>query len=120
MQAGELTERVGFYCRGEKTDSPDYGRTKTPFRDLPEFEARANIKPRLGGEEVLAGRLTGKNLVNVTVRQSTAMRRVDVSWKLRDMRSGVEYNIRSVIDPYRGDSNRGRFFEFLCEAGGAL
>jgi hypothetical protein len=42
-----------------------------------------------------------------------------VSWKVRDLAKGVDYNIRSIIDPHQADSQRGQWFEMLCEAGGA-
>lgn len=118
MQAGDLRSKVGFYKRPDASDSsPDYGNTEGEFPDTPEFECAANIKPKLGGESVLAGRLTGTNLVNITVRRSSSTAQVDTDWRVKDERSGTIYNIRSIIDPQEGTNQHGRFFEMLCEKG---
>lgn len=121
MQAGDLRSRVGFYKRGAVgADSPpaiDYGNTELEFGDDPEFTCSANIKPRLGGEGVLAARLTGTNLVNITVRRSSDTLLINTAWRCKDERSGVLYNIRSVIDPYEHTTDHGKFLELLCERG---
>lgn len=115
MQAGDLRSRVGFYQRLSGDDG--YGNVEGRYPSAPNFECRANIRPKLGGESVLASRLTGTNLVNITVRQSTNTRLIDTAWVLKDERSGIAYNVRSVIDPDEGTSQHGRFFEMLCEKG---
>lgn len=115
-RAGDLRERVGFY-RPFTTDD-GYGNTQVGFEDDPTFTpVAAEMAPKLGGESVLSGRITGTNFVNITVRSSSNTRGVDTSWKARDERSGVEYNIRSIIDPERGTPRRGRWLEMLCEQG---
>lgn len=121
MQAGDLCSRVGFYKREDLSDSsPDTGNLEGEFPDEPEFTSKAMIKPRLGGEGVLAGRLSGRHLVNITVRNCDQVAEVNEEWKARDMRKGVDYNIRDVIDPFEGDHRRGRWVEFLCEVGVAV
>jgi hypothetical protein len=121
MQAGDLRSRVGFYKRGaigaDSPPAPDYGTTEGEYPDTPEFTCAANIKPRLGGESVLAARLTGTNLVNITVWRSSDTAQVDTSWRLKDERTGVLYNIRSVIDPDEHTAQHGRWLELLCERG---
>ena len=69
------------------------------------------------GESVLAERLTGKNLVNITVRQSINTRLITEDWRAKNERSGETYNIRSIIDPDQGTGQAGRFIELLCEKG---
>ncbi len=120
IQAGDLRSKVGFYQRGTRgADSPavDDGNYETEFPDEPEFTCSANIKPRLGGEQVLASRLEGTNLVNITVRKSSDTVQVGTAWRAKDERSGSIYNIRSVIDPYENTSDHGKFLEMLCEKG---
>lgn len=121
MQAGDLRSKVGFYQRGSvgvnSPPAPDYGDNELEFGSTPDFTCLANIKPRLGGEAVLAARLTGINHVNITVRTSTDTKRVDPTWRCKDERSGASYNIRSVIDPYEHTSDRGNWIEMLCEKG---
>ncbi len=123
LQAGDLRRKVGFYKRGEigadSPPAPDYGNSETEFPAEPEFTCRANIKPRLGGESVLASRLTGTNLVNITVRQSINTAMVDTAWRAKDERSGEIFNIRSIIDPDEDTPNHGCFWEMLCEKGSA-
>lgn len=117
MQAGALRDRVGFYRRVETDDG--YGNTEADFAPAPHFTCAARIAPRLGGEQVLAGRLAGTNLVNITVRASADVALVDETWRIRDERAAVLYNIRSIIDPGQGTPRQGAFVELLCEKGGA-
>lgn len=119
MQAGDLRSKVGFYKRPASGNSPDsdYGVAEAEFPDDPEFTCAANIKPRLGGETVLAQRLTGTNLVNITVRQSSQTELVNTAWRIMDERTSVLYNIRSIIDPFEGSPEHSKFYEMLCEKG---
>jgi len=115
MQAGDLRSRISFYQREIQSDG--YGNNQADYSATASFIVAANIKPRLGGEAVLAGRLTGQNLVNITVRQSDDTSSVTVDWRAKDERSGQIYNIRSVIDPDEHTVQHGRFWEMLCEKG---
>jgi hypothetical protein len=117
--SADLRSLVGFYQRVTEPDVPDTGNEHSEFPDLPTFTCAANIKPRLGGEAVLAARLTGVNLVNITVRRSSQTAAVDTAWRAKDERSGTLYNIRSVIDPFEHTADHDRFVEMLCEKGGA-
>lgn len=119
--AGDLRHLVGFYQREDLSDTspqPDYGVTEGEFLQV--FTAQAQIRPKLGGEDVLAARLTGKNLVNITVRKSAASAAVTTDWMAKNERSGESYNIRSIIDPFQSKPQRGRFIELLCEKGVAI
>lgn len=121
--AGDLRYKVGFYQRtalGVSSPPVDYGNTEDNFPATANFIVRANIEEKLGGEAVLAARLTGKHIVNITVRQSTNTALVTTDWKAKDERTGDEYNIRSVIDPDGGTSKHGFYFEMLCEKGVAI
>jgi hypothetical protein len=118
MRSGDLRGLVGFYQKVSADDG--YGNTDSGYSPTAAFTVAANIRPKLGSEQVLAQRLSGTNLANVTVRRSSQTVQVDTSWKLKDERSGEEYNIRSVIDPEQGSSRQGRWIEMLCEKGVAL
>lgn len=115
MRAADLRDRVGFYQRAMISDG--YGNSVGDFPDDPEFTCAANIKPRLGGESVLAARLQGTHLANITVRSSYQTRQVKTDWMLKNERTGEIYNIRSIIDPEQATSKRGMFLELLCEEG---
>ena len=119
IRSADLRSLVGFYQRVTEPDVPDTGNEHSEFPDAPQFTVAANIKPRLGGEDVLASRLTGVNLVNITVRRTPQTAAVDTAWRAADERSGVIYNIRSVIDPLEHTADHDRFIELLCEKGGA-
>jgi len=124
MPAGNLRYRVGFYARGGSLPAgspppPDYG-SAPGYPGTATFVTRANIEPRLGGEAVIAARLTGKNFVNITVRQSTDTDAVDTDWICKNEDSGEVFNIRSVIDPHGGGSRHGFWWEMLCEKGVAM
>jgi head-tail adaptor len=110
MQAGDLKYRVGFY--GPDPHDDGFGNT-IMFNDTPDFIVSAAMEPKLGGETVLAGRLAGRNLINVTVRSSEQTRSVKPEWKAKDERTGDDLNIRSIIDP---DQQR-QWLEMLCEKG---
>lgn len=115
-RAGDLGEKVGFYKPVEADDG--YGNVTSGIANTPAFSpVAAAIEPKLGGESVLAGRLTGTNFVNITVRTSANTLQIDTSWSARDERAGINYNIRSIIDPNQGTQQRGRFLELLCERG---
>lgn len=115
--ASDLRSKVAFYTRGAIASPPDYGQAEGEWSLTAEFECAANIVPKLGSEKVLADRLSGVNLVNITVRQSTASRAVTTAYKVVDVHKNVEYNIRSIIDPDQGTVRQGSYFEMLCEQG---
>lgn len=114
-QAGDLKWRIGFYKRVDLDDG--YGNVTSGYHVDPEFIVSAHERPKLGGEAVIAARLTGTNFVNLTIRQSSQSRLITTDWVAKDERSGVAYNIRSgPIDP---DGKR-QWFELLCEKGVAV
>jgi SPP1 family predicted phage head-tail adaptor len=115
IRSSELRSLIGFYQR--QTISDNYGNEQTVFPDVPVFTCAANIKPRLGGESVLAARLSGSNMVNITVRKSSDTAQIDSAWRVKDERTNVIYNVRSVIDPYEQTCEHDRFIEMLCEKG---
>lgn len=122
MPSGDLRYRVGFYSRNAPSapgspPPPDYG-SAPGFPTTATFVVWANIAPRLGGEAILADRLTGKNFVNITVRQAPATTDlVDTDWICKDEDTGETYNIRSVIDPQKGNHKHSMWWELLCEKG---
>lgn len=115
MQSSDLRDKLGFYRRADSGDV--YGNSQGEFGASAELTAFAHVKPRLGGEAVLAGRLDGRNLVNITVRQSSDTSRVTTGWRAKNERTGEIFNVRSIIDPHADNSQRGRFWEMLCEKG---
>ena len=119
MPAGDLRYRIGFYSRQapgvSSPPEPDYGETEGDFAGTANFVVYGNIAPKLGGEQVLADRLTGVNFVNITVRQSSETRQVTTDWKAKDENTGDVYNIKSIVDPAGGNVRHGFLFEGVSQ-----
>lgn len=113
MPAPDLRHRVTFAKRVELTD--EYGATRGEWVD--QFTLAATIRPRLGGETIIAARLAGTQPVTITIRQSIMARDILPEWKARNERSGTEYAIRSIVDPDEHSADHGRWFDLICEAG---
>jgi len=124
MSSGELRYLVGFYSRQalgvSSPPEPDYGDTENGFLGTANFVTRGNISPKLGGEQILASRLTGTNYVNITVRQSSMTSLVTTEWIVKNEETGDTYNIRSIVDPDGGRVRHGFMYEMLCEKGVAV
>lgn len=108
MGAAKLRERISFQKRIEAEDG--YGNTVSDW--ALQFTVAAEVRPRLGGEQVLQSRLAGVNLVNIIVRYSSDTSQITPAWRAFDARTGRLYNIRSDINP----EQRRRYIELLCEA----
>lgn len=111
-RAGELNRRIAFGKRSqENPDSPvDLGNTESVF--VEQFTVWAKVRAKFGGEAVTAARLTGQQPVTITVRQNSLSRQITTDWRAMD-RDGVEYAIRSIVDP----DDDGAFFELLTQTG---
>lgn len=107
--AGSLSERVAFL--EQNTISDGYGGTTTGY--VGRFEDAARLQPRLGSEPVIAARLTGVQPYTLTVRSSTATRAVTPAWRVRNKRTGVTYNIKTVVNI----DERNAMLEMLVVAG---
>lgn len=110
-RARQLRERVAFDQRETEADS--LGSVESEF--VQRFVCAAGIRAKFGGEAVTAARLASRQPVVITVRQSELTRAVEADWRVRDVRDGTIYNIRSIADP-DGD---GAWLEMLCQSGAA-
>lgn len=114
MSAGELRSRVIFEQRQAASDG--YGNTQGDF--AAEFDRAATIRPRLGGEEVMAARLAGRVPVTIRVRQDSFTRQITTEWRARDSRNAARiFNLRSIVDPFEHAAQHGRYFDILAEEG---
>lgn len=118
--AADLEHRVAFAKRPAQADD-GYGNTEGPF--VEHHVVWAGVRPRFGGEAVLAGRLSGVQPYTITVRSSPEMLEVTPEWRARHacdgacgVPEGIEFNIRSIADPDR----RNHWLEMLCESGVAV
>jgi len=73
---------------------------------------RAWIRNLRGGESVIHSRLQGVQPVVVFIRQCDAADVIDTDFKMRDVRKGQEYNIRTIVL-----SDNRRYYELTAERG---
>ena len=90
--AGQLRETVAFDERVLIDD--EYGNTEGTF--LEAFQCRAGFTFLRGGEAVMASRLEGRQPVVARVRESSQTRQIEPDWRMRDIRTGASYAVRSV------------------------
>lgn len=79
------------------------------------FCARARFRFLRGGETVLQARLSGQQTIVVTVRDCVDARMITPEWRMRDLRTGTEYNIRSIMP-----SDDRLYRELTCQSGVAV
>lgn len=109
---GEMRERVAFEARTVSDDG--FGNPVSgDFAEV--YRCAAHIAPKLGGETIIASRLTGTQPMLITVRVCAALKTLGTDWRVRDVRHGTVYNIRSIANP---DEKR-RYLEILAVAGEA-
>lgn len=104
--AGSLRDNVEFL---KLVSVPDGGGGSTNSW-VAQFQARAAIKVLKAGENVLAGRLQGTQTLVATVRYQAAVAAVDGTWRLRNVHTDSEYNIRAVTP-----DTRHQWVDVLCE-----
>lgn len=107
--AGELRQRLAFdqKAAGDAT----YGATAGAW--VERFQRSAKRKFLLGSEPVIGQRLSGVQPAVFTVRCDRQTVTLDSSWRLRDLRSGRSYNIRTVTP-----DERNTWIDILAESGG--
>lgn len=88
-----LIESIAFDSPAAAADA--YGGTRTGFTsDV--YTCRADFIYQRGDEAVTAGKLTGTAVFKVKIRSCSAARAIDTSWRMRDVRRSVIYNIREI------------------------
>lgn len=116
--AGQLRERVTFQRRDETPDA--YG---NPIAGdwTDQFSEPARLTPRLGGEEVIAARMTGVQPYILTVRSSARTRGLTPAWRAYDARKGMgdtgepvrEFQILSIANV----DEKGQYIDLLVREG---
>jgi head-tail adaptor len=114
--AGAMRYRLKFAERDTTED--EYGNPSTGWTDR--FTVSGSITAKVGGEAVDAARLAGRQPVILTVRRSPDTRLVTTDWKATEVESGTEFNIRTAIDPFIGNSQHGIWIEMIAETGVAV
>lgn len=106
--AGDLVHRYAF----DRRVSVDRGDGVMDGDWQQVFVSSAGIVHLRGGEAVMQGRLAGQHPQIIFVRSSTLSRQVASDWRVRDVRSGVDYNIRDITP-----SSDGLWLDFLVQSG---
>lgn len=76
------------------------------------FLAYGEIKWLRGGETVIAARLAGRQPAVIRIHLTAAALLVDPEWRMRDVRSGDVFNIRSIVP-----SDDRQYLELTAERG---
>lgn len=104
--AGQLKERYAF----DKREEIDDGEGNFEGRFSEQFQVRAGRIPQRGGESYIAGRLEGRQSIQVRVRASSDTRQIRADWRMRNARqgnwvdsnetvwTGPTYAIKSVVE----------------------
>lgn len=111
MDAGRLYEEVAF----DAPTATDNGQGGMILGWVQKFCTRAAFKYLRGGEAVMQARLVGQQTVVVTIRANPTSRSITPEWRMRDLRRGVAYNIRSIIP-----TNDRLYLELTCQSGVAV
>lgn len=108
MTAGKLDRRVAFDA---PTGAPNgQGGTISGWQER--TVVWANFRFLRGGEVVQSARLEGRQPVVVIIRASTETKAITPEWRMRDIRTGTIYAIRTCPPP-----GREGFIELTCESG---
>ncbi|MFG1454570.1 head-tail adaptor protein [Xanthobacter sp. V2C-8] len=110
--SGQLNRRLSFQARAALPGGDGAGNFEAAW--VARFTVSARVQPRFGGEAVLSSRLTGTQPVTITVRRSTATRRIAADWRAIDARDGTIYAITSpAMDP----AEDGAWLEMMATTG---
>lgn len=109
-RSGELRERLTFQSPSAFDDG--YGNTVEGWQD--EFTVWARLQPKVGGETVLAARLSGRQVYLIHVRSSAQARAIAPDWRAVDVHDGRVFQVKS---PTRNMDEKNAFLEMDAELG---
>lgn len=114
MKAGALRDRVTVQKRGTpgtkyRPDGQSWSAVVSarPARIAPMTGVRVNR------EEVIADRLAGVSIYEITMRDETALSGITTAWRIVDDRTSAVYDIRHIMRPDR----LRRDLVLMCETG---
>lgn len=110
MTAGQLF----FKLRFESPTPHEDGAGNTTEGWTPEFTLSAGMKFLLGGEDVMAARLAGRQPVVITVRRSMQALEIQPEWRAIDMRTGAVYQLKA---PAADTTGKRMYLDILAESG---
>ncbi|WP_347311369.1 head-tail adaptor protein [Defluviimonas sp. SAOS-178_SWC] len=111
MPAPVLIEAIAF----DAPTSTDNGQGGTILGWVERLCVRAEFRFLRGGETVLQARLAGQQTIVAKIRASAASREITPEWRMRDIRTSVVYNIRSIVP-----TDDRHYLELTCQSGVAV
>ena len=91
--AGNLRYRLAFDQRIQQDDG--FGNIVGDWQE--QFITAAGMIPMTGGEAARASRLEGIQPYTVSIRNNPQTARITPDWRCRDLRTGQEFAIRTVV-----------------------
>lgn len=110
--AGDLYFKVAFDKREATDDPDDDGNYLGDWEE--QFQCRAGFTHLRGGETIISSRLQGTHTQVIFVRRSSETEAVTPEWRVRDVATGAEFNIRDITPT----ADRA-YIDFLVQSGGA-
>lgn len=110
MQGGRFKERLTFQKR--RTEADGLGNSEGDWVD--QFQLKANVRPRLGGETVIGQRLVGLQPVLITVHKCSMSNEITSGWRAKHAVTGVIYDITSPLADVTG---KGKEYEMVAQTG---
>lgn len=92
MKKPRLIESVAFDAPTSASDA--YGGTKEGWTE--QLTCRAQFRYQTGGEGAEAGAQRGATTFKVKIRNTAASRLIRATWRMRDVRRSVAYNVRDL------------------------
>lgn len=115
MTAGPMRDRIAFDKREDlSTNSPagdGHGNMEGDWEE--QFERWGRLRPKLGGEQVMASRLQGVQPFTITVRFDNETRLIKSDWRARNVADDTIYAILSVMNP----DEKKKYIELTVTAG---
>lgn len=96
LKAGDLTHRVSVLRQAKVADG--YGNTRSKGFSQIASRIPAKVSAMKGGEAIRGQRLASINAVEVWVRANSQTLAILPTDRIRDDRTGVEYEIKNIAD----------------------
>lgn len=116
-RASELRDKVRFERRSNKANVGGVIKSDWVRLGQPEETRSARVQARMGGEGVLAARLTATQPFEITVRYDSLTRTLREDDRIVDDRD--ESRVWGVKSIGEVEGGRDRWLNILCEMGGA-
>ncbi|MET3925939.1 head-tail adaptor protein [Devosia sp. 2618] len=113
-RAGALRERL--HCQQRSAGDDGWGNPLPGHGDFETvFPVSAGMRPRTGGEEVTAARLSGQQPYIVTVRNTSQTRQITTGWQLVDARNADR--VFAITSPPADPDGKNQWLEFIAVEG---